>query len=515
MTIDPMSRPQLGLVAPDAPRRAEAHPLPAIIQGGMGVAVSGWQLARAVAQTGELGVVSGTALDVVLARRLQQGDPGGHVRAALAAFPDPAMARRVMRAYFVNGGIAPDVPFAAVPRFRPDPPVALQELTVVAAFVEVQLARTGHDAPVGINLLRKIEMPLPWVLLGAMLAGVDYVLVGAGNPAELPATIRSLAAGDDVTMAIRTQGLRSDQPPITVTCSPGTLLANLVPAGRGWVRLGEPRFLAIVASTELAAGLAADPATRPFGFVVEGPSAGGHNAPPRGPRHTDERGQPVYDERDEPDLGALADLGLPFWLAGSWATPEGLRLARALGAQGIQVGTVFAYCAESGFDPALKQQVLDAVMDGTIEVRSDWRASPTGFPFRVVELEGTLTDPAVKAQRKAVCDLGHLRAPFLREDGEVDFRCPSEPAAMYARKGGRAQNAEGRVCLCNALLAAAGLGQRRKGGVVEPALVTSGEDFRAVRALAAAMPGGPAPYPAGAAIEHLRAALAASVAAPA
>ncbi|HEX6887243.1 MAG TPA: hypothetical protein VF143_03980 [Candidatus Nanopelagicales bacterium] len=502
MTIDPMSRPQLGLLAPEAPRRAEVHPLPSIIQGGMGVAVSGWQLARAVAQTGELGVVSGTALDVVLARRLQQGDPQGDMRRALAAFPDAAMARRVMRAFYVHGGIADDAPFAAVTRFSPDPPIALQELTVVAAFVEVHLARSGHEAPVGINLLRKIEMPVPWVLLGAMLAGVDYVLVGAGNPAELPATIRALAAGHDVTMPIRTQGLGSDQPPVTVRCSPTELLPAL--ARDGWPALPEPRFLAIVASTELAAGLASDPETRPFGFVVEGPSAGGHNAPPRGPRRMDERGQPVYDERDEPDLAALADLGLPFWLAGSWATPEGLHLAQALGAAGIQAGTVFAYTQESGFATDIKQRVIEAAVANELVVRSDWRASPTGFPFRVIELDGTLTDPAVRAQRRPVCDLGHLRTPFVRADGEVDFRCPSEPPAMYARKGGRAQNAEGRVCLCNSLLAAAGMGQRRKGGVVEPPLVTSGEDFRAVRALAAAMPGGPAPYPAAAAITLLR-----------
>jgi len=58
---------------------------PIIIQGGMGAAVSAWQLAKAVAQTGQLGVVSGTALDVVLARRLQLGDPGGHLRRDLAA----------------------------------------------------------------------------------------------------------------------------------------------------------------------------------------------------------------------------------------------------------------------------------------------------------------------------------------------------------------------------------------------------------------------------------------------
>lgn len=40
---------------------------PIIIQGGMGVAVSAWPLARAVAETGQLGVVSGTGIDVVVA----------------------------------------------------------------------------------------------------------------------------------------------------------------------------------------------------------------------------------------------------------------------------------------------------------------------------------------------------------------------------------------------------------------------------------------------------------------
>ena len=42
------------------------NPLPTIIQGGMGAGVSSWQLARAVACAGHLGVVSGAALDVRL-----------------------------------------------------------------------------------------------------------------------------------------------------------------------------------------------------------------------------------------------------------------------------------------------------------------------------------------------------------------------------------------------------------------------------------------------------------------
>src|SRR4029078_11777529 len=60
---------------------------PRSIQGGMGVAISGWPLARVVSQAGQLGVVSGTALELVCARRLQLGDPGGHVRRAAAPFP--------------------------------------------------------------------------------------------------------------------------------------------------------------------------------------------------------------------------------------------------------------------------------------------------------------------------------------------------------------------------------------------------------------------------------------------
>jgi hypothetical protein len=92
-----------------------AVPLPPVIQGGMGVAVSSWPLARAVAAAGQLGVISGTALDAVLARRLQDGDPGGHLRMALAAFPVPEMAEHVLARYFRLGRLAGT---AATPRTR-------------------------------------------------------------------------------------------------------------------------------------------------------------------------------------------------------------------------------------------------------------------------------------------------------------------------------------------------------------------------------------------------------------
>jgi len=92
--------------------------LPMIIQGGMGVGVSGWPLARAVALTGQLGVVSGVALDTLLARRLQLGDAGGHIRRALASFPHAEAAERILDRYFVEGGIDPDERFAWCRGFR-------------------------------------------------------------------------------------------------------------------------------------------------------------------------------------------------------------------------------------------------------------------------------------------------------------------------------------------------------------------------------------------------------------
>jgi len=47
--------------------------VPRIIQGGMGIRISHWKLAREVASKGELGVVSGTSTDTVVARELQIG----------------------------------------------------------------------------------------------------------------------------------------------------------------------------------------------------------------------------------------------------------------------------------------------------------------------------------------------------------------------------------------------------------------------------------------------------------
>jgi NAD(P)H-dependent flavin oxidoreductase YrpB (nitropropane dioxygenase family) len=460
----------------------DAVALPALIQGGMGVAVSSWPLARAVSAVGQLGVVSGTALDAVLARRLQDGDPGGHARAALAAFPVPDIAARVLDRYFRPDGREPGMPYAPVPRLRLRQDRHAQELTVVANFAEVWLARQGHQGPVGVNYLEKIQMAMPAAAYGAMLAGVDAVLVGAGIPRELPRLLSALARHEPVSLPVDVIGAPEGQRH-TADLDPAALLGRTLPA------LRRPAFLAIVSAHVLAEYLARDPVIRPDGFVIEGPLAGGHNAPPRGRLTLDDDGQPCYGPRDDADLTRLTAIGLPFWLAGSYGTPARVKEARAAAA-GVQVGTLFALSRESGLRPDLRSQLLDQARDGVLRVRTDPAASPSGFPFKVAQLPGTLADPEQYRARPRLCDLGHLRVAYARPDGGIGYRCPGEPVHMYVRKGGQAAATNGRSCLCNALLANVGLGQARRTGYTEAPLVTLGSDLDGVRAMLQRYPHG-------------------------
>jgi NAD(P)H-dependent flavin oxidoreductase YrpB (nitropropane dioxygenase family) len=454
----------------------EAPELPLLIQGGMGVGVSGWRLARAVAVRGQAGTVSGTALAAVVARRLQDGDPGGHVRRALEALPLPGVAERVLDRYFVGGGVREGAPYRAVPRPTLAARAPFTELTVAANFVEVRLAKEGHDGIVGVNYLHKVRLPTPASLYGALLAGVDFVAMGAGIPRDIPAMINALAGHRSVTLRVGVSGEEPDRAELVF--DPEALWEGAHPP-----QLRRPPFLAIVASSTLAAALAREPETRPDGFIVEGPVAGGHNAPPRGRLRLTEDGQPVYGPRDEVDLSAVAQLGLPYWVAGGYADPARVAEARAAGAAGVQVGTAFALCDESGMAPALKGALLEQIANGEATVVTDPIASPTGFPFKVAQLDGTLSDAATRSSRARRCDLGFLSEPVRRADGSIVYRCPAEPVEDYVTKGGEAADAQGRVCLCNALLATVDLGQRRA-GVTEPPIVTAGDGLAGVAPLA-------------------------------
>jgi nitronate monooxygenase len=436
----------------------------------MGTAVSNWRLAKTVSRMGQLGVVSGAGLDTVLARRLQDGDPGGHMRRAIERFPIQPAAEQAVRLYYRSDGRRPGEPYKMVPMYQQVSSAARQELTMLGAFVEVFLAKEEHGGLVGINLLTKIQLPALATLYGAMLAGVDYVLMGAGIPREIAGTLDRLAVHQLARWRFDVEGLSAN----------AAEYLELDPQ-RHWQTapkaLARPKFLPIVASNSLATMLARKATGRVDGFVIEGPTAGGHNSPPRGELHLDERGEPVYGERDEADLAKIRELGLPFWIAGGAGHPERLRAARAAGAAGIQVGTLFAYCDESGLAEPLKRSVLAHAARGEVEVRTDPRASPTGYPFKIVEW---VDNPARGVPRERICDLGYLRVAFLGSDGRIDYRCSAEPEEAYTRKGGSVENTQDRHCLCNALLATIGQPQTRANGFLEPPIVTSGDDLAAI-----------------------------------
>ena len=450
------------MLLPDNRRKA-THPR--IIQGGMGIGVSGWELARAVSMCGALGVVSGTAVDTVMVRRLQDGDPGGHVRRALRAFPMPELSELVERRFY-NADGRRDTPYVTLPMFRRIVTIERARITLLANFVEVWLAKEGHDGVVGINLLTKVQMPNLPSLYGAMLAGVDYVIMGAGIPREIPAVLDALAEHRAVRLKLEVEGATAELPDEMMFDPQEHYPGVHAPLFR-------PAFLPIVSATSLATTLARKASGRVDGFIVEGPTAGGHNAPPRGEPRFNDDGEPLYGERDSVDLRKIRDLGLPFWLAGGAGTPDALRDALAQGAAGVQVGTLFAYCDESGLAQPLKDAVLTGISSETVRVRTDALASPTGYPFKVVQVNGLEHQDET---RKRNCDLGYLRAAYRMENGRIGYRCAAEPVDDYVKKGGDVADTIGRRCLCNGLTANIGQAQQRDGGT-EPPLITSGDDL--------------------------------------
>ncbi len=235
------------------------------------------------------------------------------------------------------------------------------------------------------------------------------------------------------------------------------------------------------------------------GFVIEGPTAGGHNAAPRGATQLNERGEPIYGDRDAPDFDKFRELGLPFWLAGSYGTRERLNDALELGAKGIQVGTAFAFCDESGIRPDIKLEVVRRSVKGSLDVFTDPKASPTGFPFKVLPFEGSVSESSVYAERERICDLGYLRETYVREDGKLGYRCPGEPVDDYLGKAGEVEATVGRLCVCNGLMATVGLGQVRK-NLPEPALITAGDE---VSQLSRYLKPGQSSYTAGDALDTL------------
>jgi nitronate monooxygenase len=446
---------------------------PKIIQGGMGVGVSNWRLANAVSKIGQLGVVSGTALDSVLVRRLGDGDPGGHMRRGLDAFPFPEMAQRIWEEYYIPGGKAANVPYALPPMHQRRDLRKVVELCIVSNFVEVYLARDGHKNPVGINFLEKVQMPHLASIYGAMLAGVGFVLMGAGIPLHIPGVLDALASLRPASYQLAVTGAAQDND-TAMNFNPADYVEGPLP------QLERPKFLAIVSSNTLATTMLRRASGRVDGLVIESPIAGGHNAPPRGKLVLNANGEPVYGERDHVDVAGLRALGVPFWLAGGYGNAKSLRSALDQGAAGVQVGTAFAFSEESGMRADLKNELIAQAVTNSGVVFTDPLASPTGFPFKVAILQGSYSDAKVAEARTRVCDIGLLRESYIQPNGKIGYRCAAEPVANFVAKGGAVEETQGRKCLCNALMANIGHAQLRKDGSQEPPLVTVGDDLNTI-----------------------------------
>lgn len=447
--------------------------LPTIIQGGMGVAISDWRLARTVSQLGQLGVVSGTGISCVMARRLMDGDLAGDMRRAIENFSLSEMVQDILDRYFIPGGKAENEPYRSTPTYTVEPSSFLDRLTALANYVEVFLAKEDHKGIVGINLLEKVQMPNLASLYGAMIAGVDYVLMGAGIPTQIAGILDKLSNHEPVSYRLDVQGAAPDDD-VRIRFDPEKIFPGV---SKLLGRLKRPKFLPIVSSSVLAQVLVKRSEGQIDGFVIEAPSAGGHNAPPRGGIKLSAEGEPVYSEKDKVGLDKFRELGIPFWLAGAFGHRSRLKDALEEGAAGIQVGTAFALCSESGMESKLKKRTLKQILEGKIRVFTDPNASPTGFPFKVAQVKGTIAEKSIFNARKRLCDLSMLRNLFKKEDGSLGYRCPAEPVEDFVRKGGTADQTVGRTCLCNNLMSAAGVPQQRKDGYVEPPLVTAGDDL--------------------------------------
>lgn len=448
---------------------------PKIIQGGMGIAISDWKLAKTVSQLGYLGVVSGTAINSVLVRRLQDGDKSGDTRRALKSFPSQAICQSILDAYFIEGGKAATAAYKRAPLYNLKSSKSLLQLTMVASFVEVFLAKENHSGLVGLNLLEKVVLPNLACLYGALLADVDYVIMGAGIPREIPGALDLLSENKIASLKVPVAGSTAEEDHRTFF-DPAEVLGT-----EFFKPLKRPYFFPIVSSSTLALSLKRKSTGEVNGFIVEGPLAGGHNAPPRGPMKLSCLGEPIYGTRDEVCLTEMKELGLPFWMAGHYATPEKIKEVTDAGAHGIQVGTLFAFCEESGLEPNLKKEVITKILAGENPqdgwVFTDPVSSPTGFPFKAVRLDHSVSNEDVYQKRMRICDLGYLRHAYKTPEGTVSQRCPAEPVADYIKKGGTLEETVGRKCLCNALMADIGMAQKQSDQTFEKPLLTAGDDL--------------------------------------
>lgn len=487
-----------------------------MIQGGMGVYISNWKLARAASMSklGSIaGTLSGTAMDYIYTRKLQLGDPGSHVHDAFTALDKMfgcEIGKKTYDKYYIKNGKQPSERFKNPPKAVvktldgstsvPMPATQgetiklkldeeLVELMIAVGFAEVYLAKKNNNGVIFINFLNKIDLPLIFTMYGAILAGVDGIVVGAGNPDGLPKVVSMLANHEEVSIEPAVL-YKEPSEKFVLPFNPKSIANGALAKNR----LKKPAFLAIVSLEDLAVALANSTSMPPDGLIIENHTAGGHNANPVGPMKKDELGQPIYSEKDVANIEAIKNTGLPFWLGGGYDSKEKLDSAMKQGAAGVQTGTIYALAEESGMTSEHRSAVFNRIKNGAddLSIVRTTMYSPTGFSFKVAMLDGTLSDNKIYENRKRICDMGLLQQvgvdkPDANGLRRLFHRCPAAPVDSFVNNRGLQRNSEEKRCLCNGLTAGAGYPQTLKSAdgtwSFEPSIVTLGEHLDGARRL--------------------------------
>ena len=452
---------------------------PKVVFAALGIHASPpWEYARAAAKLGQIGVVSGAAYHYIFARILQRGDLDGHYRRAIKTFPDREMAERVFERYYVPGGISPTQRYMFVEQPSLFPSDDMIELIIVANYCQVWVAKDGHDGLIGINFLEKMQIQLIYGIYGALLADVNYLFIGAGIPNQISEILKKLIRHEPATYQIKVEGMTEKFP---LEFYPREIM------GCELTKLNRPKFGPIIALSSLAKSMTRNNPDHGVDlFVAENYIAGGHSMNPRvGGLFTPDN-QPIYGTKDDPNFEQLRKIGVPFYVAGAYASPEKLDEALALGAIGIQVGSIGADSTGSGFQPHLSAYIRKHAYRGDLVVDCNLKVSPTTYSFKVAIIPGTLGDPEVYEARVRICDIGALLVPYLKGGEGKDkygYRCSAEPIISYCKKGGNRKDTDCKGCLCNGLFSTVDLGQRLANGLIEPPIVTHGKDYSFIQYL--------------------------------
>lgn len=310
-----------------------------IVQGGMGVGVSLSPLASAVAREGGLGIVSSACIDLLVSKR-----SGKKVNIYDAVYEEVSLAKAA-------GGFA------------------------------------------GINIMCALGRDYDDSVRGALDAGADAIISGAGLPMNLPAI---QPARETALIPIVSSSRALD-----LIC-------------RKWERLG----------------------TRPDAVVLEGPLAGGH----LGFRIDQVE---LEENRLENLLPPVKDLArrygdFPVIVAGGIYSSEDIARFLDLGADGVQMGTRFLATEESSASPSYKEAVVRARQEDILVAHDP--GSPCGLPFRIIR-QSPMYVSALSHLRKPKCDKGYV----LLKDKEGRYtKCPAK------------ESNEHHFCICNGLLSSAG-----------------------------------------------------------